>query len=158
MLQAWAHGRLPARARELSDTDDLVQVSLLRALDHIEGFEPRREGAFLAYLRTILLNLVREELRRVGRRPGRTPVDDNLPDTSRSLLEEAVGRETIEIYEAALAQLPAEQQEAVILRVEFDFTHAEVAEALGKSSSDAARMYVARALVRLAEEIDGRLE
>src|SRR6476660_8945498 len=48
ILKRLGHGRLPARARDLSDTDDLVQVTLIRALDHIETFEMRREGAFLA--------------------------------------------------------------------------------------------------------------
>ncbi len=33
---------------------------------------PRHEGAFLAYLRRIVLNAVRDELRRAGRRPPRT--------------------------------------------------------------------------------------
>src|SRR5262245_31483701 len=60
LLQRWAHGRLPARARGTADTDDLVQVTLMRALKRIEVFEVRREGAFLAYLRSILLNAVRE--------------------------------------------------------------------------------------------------
>jgi RNA polymerase sigma-70 factor (ECF subfamily) len=48
-LRRWAHGRLPPRARELADTDDLVQVTLIRALDHLGDFEPRRPGAFLAW-------------------------------------------------------------------------------------------------------------
>lgn len=40
-LRRWAHGRLPAGARDLLATDDLVQETLLRTLKHIEGFEPR---------------------------------------------------------------------------------------------------------------------
>ncbi|MEO6461823.1 MAG: hypothetical protein ABIP29_01995, partial [Candidatus Eisenbacteria bacterium] len=35
LLRRWAHGRLPASARPLADTDDLVQVSLVRALNHV---------------------------------------------------------------------------------------------------------------------------
>lgn len=54
ILRRWAHGRLPSYARQLADTDDLVQVSLLRAFNHMGSFEPRREGAFLLYLRRIL--------------------------------------------------------------------------------------------------------
>src|SRR5262245_9691190 len=72
-LQKWAHGRLPARARNLTLTDDLVQESLIRALSHLEGFEPRRPGAFLAYLRQILLNQVRDEIRKTDRRPEMEP-------------------------------------------------------------------------------------
>lgn len=72
-LLRWGHRRLPQHARDLSDTQDLVQTTLLKALDRVGDFEPRREGAFLAYLRTILLNEVRGEIRRVASRPGREP-------------------------------------------------------------------------------------
>src|SRR5262245_66348163 len=67
MLTAWAHGRLPGHARALTDTDDLAQVVLMRALASIDRFEPRREGAFVAYLRRALLNAVRDEVRRAAR-------------------------------------------------------------------------------------------
>ena len=63
-LQRWAHGRLPAKARGMVETDDVVQVSLMRALSRVEEFDPRRQGAFLAYLHRILLNSIREEIRR----------------------------------------------------------------------------------------------
>src|SRR5215472_16348641 len=64
VLRRWAHGRLPASARDLSDTDDLVQVTLLRALNNISDFDARHTGSFLPYLRQIQLNQVRYELRR----------------------------------------------------------------------------------------------
>jgi len=156
MLRRWARGRLPQGAREMLDTDDLVQITLLRALEKVEEFEPRREGAFLAYLRRIVLNSVRDEIRRVARRPGRTPLVEELPADGPSLLERAIGREAVEAYEAALATLPEEQQEAVVLRIEFGFTYPEIAEALCRPSANAARMMVSRALVRLAEVMDER--
>ncbi len=153
-LQRWAHGRLPGYARAGLETDDLVQVALIRALDHLDDFTAMREGAFLAYLRRILLNSVRDELRRTARRGGgAVEVPDTLADASPSLLEHAMGREVMEAYEAALAQLTEEQQEAVILRIEFGYSHQEIADALGRPSENAARMVVARALARLAESM-----
>jgi RNA polymerase sigma-70 factor (ECF subfamily) len=152
-LLRWGHGRLPPHARDLSDTHDLVQVTLLKALDHVDRFEPRREGAFLAYLRTILLNEVRGEMRRVARRPSREPLSDDLAERTPSPLEQAIGSAAMEAYEKALNTLTAEEREGVILRIEMGFTHQQVAEALGKSSSDAARMLVARAMVRLTESM-----
>src|SRR5262245_49123460 len=62
-LQRWASGRLPKWARELSDTNDLVQETLLHAFKRIGEFEPRRVGALQAYLRQAVLNRIREELR-----------------------------------------------------------------------------------------------
>jgi RNA polymerase sigma-70 factor (ECF subfamily) len=65
-----------------------------------------------------------------------------------------VNREKLERYERGLARLVPDQREAVLLRLEFGYSHAEIAEALGRPSADAARMVVARALVSLAEAID----
>ena len=148
-LIRFAHGRLPARARDLTDTEDLVQVALLRALDHIEEFDPRREGAFMAYLRSILLNLVRDEARRVSRRPEHEEMGEHLAAPSASPLEEAVGRDALERYDAALAKLADEQREAVVLRVEMGYTYAQIAEAMDLASTDSARMMVTRAIARL---------
>jgi len=155
-LRRWAHGRLPVRARGMVDTDDLVQVSVLRALNQVGRFEPRREGAFLAYLRRILLNAVRDEIRRVARRPGAEEASEDLADCAPPAVELVIGRETMQAYEEALAELSDAQQEAVILRVEFGYTFPEIADATGSPSANAARMTVARALVRLAEAMDAR--
>lgn len=151
ILKRLAHGRLPARARDLSDTDDLVQVTLIRALSHVDTFEVRREGAFLAYLRRILVNQIRDEIRRVSRRPDRVDLGDDVPGIGPSPLEEAIGTETAERYEAALELLTDEQKEAVILRLELGFNYQQIADAVGHGSSNAARMMVTRALVRLSK-------
>jgi len=154
VLKRWAHGRLPRSARDLIETDDLVQVTLLRALDQIEGFEPRREGAFLAYLRQILMNRIRDEIRRARRQPGRAELADDLRAPDPSPFEEAAGREALEAYERGLEKLTDEQREAVLLRIELGLTHVQVAEAMGSPSPNAARMLVARALARMAEVMD----
>lgn len=151
ILRRWAHGRLPAGARGLADTDDLVQVTLVRVLNQLERFEPRHEGAFMAYMRRILLNVMRNEIQRSSRRPTNGEPSDDIPDLRPSPLESAIGREVVERYETALAGLTEEQQEAVILRIEMGYSHQQIAEALGKSSTDAARMVVSRALLRLAD-------
>ncbi len=156
VLKRWAHGRLPLRARSLLGTDDLVQETLLRALDRVEGFEPKREGAFLAYLRRILLNRIRDEVRRMARSPGLVELPVGLVNADPSPLDMAIGKEASLRYEAALASLSSEEQEAVVLRIEMGFTHQQVAEALGKPSPNAARMFVARAVVKLAEVMDGK--
>src|SRR5262245_59626627 len=63
-LQRWAHGRLPAWARGALDTHDLVQDTFIHVLKHIGDFELRHPGGFHGYLRTTLLNKVRDEIRR----------------------------------------------------------------------------------------------
>jgi len=153
-LEAWSHRRLPHSARGLADTDDLVQVTLVRALNRLHAFEPQREGAFLSYLRTILLNVVREEIRRSRPLLRHEEPGEDLVAHSRSQLEVLIGAETLERYEEGLVRLSDEQREAVILRLEFGYSHAEIAEALGKPSPDAARMVIARAFMTLGKWLD----
>ena len=153
ILRAWAHGRLPAHARGLADTDDVVQVTLLRSLGRLHEFEYRHEGAFLSYLRQGTLNAVRQEIRRARRRPTGELLDETIADGATSVVEQAIGRETLERYEASLMQLLPDQREAVILRFEFGLAYAEIAEAMGRPSANAARMLVVRALAQLAEKL-----
>ena len=153
-LQRWASGRLPKWARDLADTDDLVQDTLLQTFKRIGDFEPRGVGALQAYLRQAILNRLRDELRRKGRQPTADSLEDDLAvAASASPLEEAIGRETVESYERALARLKPEEREAIIARVEMGCSYEELAEALGKPTPDAARKAAQRALVRLAEEM-----
>jgi RNA polymerase sigma factor (sigma-70 family) len=153
-LQRWASGRLPKWARDLADTDDLVQDTLVQTFKRIEDFEPRRVGALQAYLRQAVLNRIRNELRRKGRQPHATDLDGIEVDSAESPLEQAIGREAVERYEGALQRLTAEEREAIIARVEMGYTNEELAEALGKPTPDAARKAAHRALVRLAEEME----
>lgn len=152
-LQRWASGRLPAWARDLSDTQDLVQETVVRAFRNIEAFEPRGEGALQAYLRQVLLNRIREELRRVRRRPVRKALEDKHADSAASPLERAIGRESVDRYEAALARLSSSDREAIVMRLEFGYDFDEIAVALQRPTANAARSAVNRALVKLVEEM-----
>src|SRR5262245_32467090 len=90
-LERWPSGRLPGWARDLCDTHDLVQDTLIRAFKGLDRFEPRGDGAIGAYLRQAVLNRLRDEIRRVKRQPERAA---ELPDgaaATASPLEEAVG-------------------------------------------------------------------
>ena len=149
-LRRWASGRLPRWARDLSDTQDLVQDTVVQALKHLHAFQPQREGALQAYLRQAIVNRIHDELRRAHRRPAAVELDEDVPSALASPLAEAIGQEMLDRYEAALLELGEEDREAIIMRVELGQSYEEVAAALGKPSQDAARMAVRRALVRLA--------
>lgn len=153
-LRRWARGRLPVWARDVADTDDIVQDTLLRTVRSMDGFEPRRAGALLAYLREAVLNRVRDEIRRTRRLPEDVTLDEGAPDRGRSPLEEAIGGEAIGRYQRALDALEPGDREAVIGRVEMGYTYEELAEVLGKPSADAARKAAKRALVRLIERME----
>jgi len=150
-LQRWASGRLPRWARDMADTQDLVQETLFQTFQKIERFQVRGEGALYGYLRQAILNRIRDELRKAKRRPARAEIDPQSPHDGRSPLEDAIGNEAIERYERALATLRQEDREAVIARIEMGYTHEEIAVLLGKPTANAARMAVERAIVRLAK-------
>ena len=154
VLKRLAHRRLPDRARGDQDTDDVVQITLLRAVRGLKEFEPRWENAWLAYLRQILFNYLRDEGRRSGRLPGVDELDETLASPAATPLDEVVDNETVAAYQHALDRLPPSQRDAVVMRVEHGFTYARIAERLGIASSDAARMMVKRAIARLAGMVD----
>jgi RNA polymerase sigma factor (sigma-70 family) len=152
-LQRWARGRLPKWARDLADTQDLVQDTLLQTFRNVGRFEVRRVGALQAYLRQGVLNRIRNELRRTGRHPASSDLDGIEVESADSPLELAIGREAVERYERALQVLRPDEREAIIARVEMGYSYEEVAEALGKPTPEAARKAARRALERLAQEM-----
>jgi RNA polymerase sigma-70 factor (ECF subfamily) len=152
-LLRWARGRLPRWARDLADTQDVVQEAVLQTFKHLETFEVRGEGALQAYLRQAVMNRIRDHIRRVGRRPTATELDSQQEDAEPSPLEQAVGHETVERYEAALARLSDVDRELIVASVELGYTPAQVAEATGRASAEAARKAARRALLKLAEEM-----
>jgi RNA polymerase sigma-70 factor (ECF subfamily) len=151
-LRRWASGRLPRWARDATDTQDLVQDTLISVFKQIDGFEPRREGAFQAYLRQAVMNRIRNAIRDRMRRPDGTSIDEALPSNDQSALERAIGLEQLERYEAALARLRPVDREAIVARMEMGCTYEEMAVMLDLPSADAARKAAQRALVRLAAE------
>jgi RNA polymerase sigma-70 factor, ECF subfamily len=150
-LRRWAKGRLPQWARSLTDTQDLVQDAVMRALPRLATFEAANPGAFQAFLRQAVANHIVDEIRKVKRRPTPTELPDDCIDPGPSPLEHAIGREGFQRYEAGLQRLSAQDREAIIARLELQQSYEEVALALGKPNANAARMAVTRAVARLVE-------
>ncbi|MEM1091708.1 MAG: sigma-70 family RNA polymerase sigma factor [Pseudomonadota bacterium] len=153
LMRQWAHGRLPAYVRDLSETDDLVQVTFMRALNKLDSFEAEKPGAFLAYLRAILMNVLRDEIRRLTRRPNQLPLTEERIASEVSVVENAVGGELMSAYEDSLSKLPEEKRVAIIMRIEFGMTYEEIARELERSSANSTRMMIVRALAELAENM-----
>lgn len=152
-LRRWAAGRLPRWARDLAETEDLVQDAVFKSLRRLGTFTPQRDGALQAYLRQAVMNRIRDEIRRVGRKPGHDELNDETPASGVSPLQAAISAEGIERYEAALASLRDEDREAIVARLEMGYSYEELAVMLGRPSAEAARIAVSRALVKLAEAL-----
>jgi RNA polymerase sigma-70 factor (ECF subfamily) len=153
VLKRWASGRLPGWARDIADTSDLIQETIVETLKHLDRFEHRGEGALQAYLRQAVINRIRNELRKMAVRGASATLDSGLPDDGTSPLEAAIAQETLDQYDAALQRLKPEEREAIVSRIELGLSYAEIADVLGKPTANAARMTVVRAIMRLTEEM-----
>jgi RNA polymerase sigma-70 factor, ECF subfamily len=153
LLKRWASGRLPRWTRDMIDTDDLVQETVVSTLKHIDVFEYRADSALQAYLRQAVMNRLRNEIRRAIRHPAPAPLDSASPDAALSPLEELIGKQAVEAYDEAMTVLAPEEREAIIGRVELGLSYAELAAAMKRPSADAARMAVGRALLKLVKQL-----
>ncbi len=106
--------------------DDLVQEALVRALGSINSFEPGTNMS--AWLMTILRNQFRSEYRK--RRRQVEDATGSYADRLRSLPEQE-GRVEISEFHTALAKLPIEQREALVLVGALGYSHEEVANICG---------------------------
>ena len=94
-LTRWARGRLPSWARDLADTQDLVQETLFQTLRHLPRLKFERDGALHAYCRQAVMNRIYDEQRRVNRRPVVSELADDIPASIASPLEETIGQEAL---------------------------------------------------------------
>ena len=141
----------------MADTADLVQDVLIRTFRQVDKFEDRGRGALQAYLRQAITNRIRDELRLVSRRPAVTDFDGlmEIPGVAPSPLESALDAEQERRYKRALATLSPEDQLLVVGRLELGYSYDQLALISGKMTSDAARVAVRRAVVKLAQRMPG---
>jgi RNA polymerase sigma-70 factor (ECF subfamily) len=124
--------------------DDLVQETLLRALANINSFEPGTNMS--AWLFTILRNLFRSEYRK--RRREVEDADGSYAETLKSQPEQT-GHVEFQEFRVALAKLPDDQREALILAGASGFSYEEAAEICG-CAVGTIKSRVNRARTRLA--------
>jgi RNA polymerase sigma-70 factor (ECF subfamily) len=125
--------------------DDLVQETLLRAWANLNSFEPGTNMS--AWLFTILRNLFRSEYRK--RRREVPDGEGTYAETLKSQPEQA-SRVEFEEFRTALAKLPSDQREALVLVGASGFSYEEAAHICG-CAVGTIKSRVNRARTRLAE-------
>ncbi|MGA2891228.1 MAG: sigma-70 family RNA polymerase sigma factor [Xanthobacteraceae bacterium] len=128
--------------------DDLVQGTLLRAMANIQSFKPGTNMS--AWLFTILHNLFRSEFRK--RRREVEDADGGYCDSLKSSPEQDSRLEFNELF-AALAKLPLEQREALLLVGASGFSYDDAA-AICQTAVGTIKSRVNRARNRLAELLE----
>jgi RNA polymerase sigma factor (sigma-70 family) len=107
------------------DSQDLVQVALYRTYLHWTAARRAPE----AYARTVLLNLQRDRIRQLARRPKENlGIDENQGNSSFEYENTLVQRSTLV---EAVNSLPQQQKEVIVARFVFDLSVAEAARFLG---------------------------
>src|SRR3982074_1273156 len=131
--------------------DDLVQETLMRAIANIDSFQPGTNMS--AWLFTSLRNLFRSEYRK--RRREVEDADGRYADSLKSHPEQP-GRVEFEELRMALAKLPPDQREALILVGASGFSYEEAA-AICCCAVGTIKRRVNRARTRLSDllSIDG---
>lgn len=133
---------------------DLVQTTHLKAKQKFEGFRGSSRGELFAWLRSILLNELRSNRRKLGREINVAP-DIERPQNYRSPSSIAVQDEDVEAVQYALQLLPEHYSRLIRLRDFEKKKFAEIAEITGQSPSAAAKCYW-RAIERLRQKLESR--
>jgi len=162
-----------ALARKLAgneqDAEDIVQESLLKAIDNIDMF--RGDASFGTWLFSIALNEARGHLARQKRRELRS-IEEYLPaqeshttdvSTSQRLSDWADPHSKLEseelqrIIDQGLSDLPYIYREAFVLRYVEDLSVKEVAEMIGESEA-ATKSRILRARLALRDYLAKQFE
>ena len=125
--------------------EDLLQTALLRTARHWS----RARDAPEAYARQVLVNLSRDRIRRLFRRPREAPMPAN-PEYLRTA-DDGYERVTERrVVVRAMAELPTRQRQGIVLRFFEDLSVEQTAKLLGFSTGTV-KSYTSRALARLRE-------
>lgn len=153
------HMGRPLRGRE--DSQDIVQTVVRQAIEKRLACQFRGEAAFRQWLLTLAQHRMADRARhhRAERRDHRrevtlaaTGAEDEMMRSCVSLLtpsRTAIGREQVERFERAFAQLTADDREVILLARIMELPHAAIAAHTGRSQG-AVRTALYRALARLA--------
>jgi RNA polymerase sigma factor (sigma-70 family) len=149
-LRRWARQRLPTWARDMAETEDLVQETLFSAVRHLPTFEMRHQHSLRAYMKQAVRNRVQDEIKRASRNPPAQALSDDLSSDLPSPVDRAIAREDLWRCRAALARLRPADRRLILLALSGDTSFRVLAVRSGKASSDAARVALNRAVRRLA--------
>ncbi len=157
--------RMGKELRSKLESMDLVQDTLIHALNDLDDFTYKNEGDFVRWLSTIAENVLRGNLKKLhaGKRDIRreVPLDGYGPTTGSRLVVNPgpidattpsvimSRKEELEKLEKAIDKLKPEYREVIVLTKIERLTYKEISERLGKSN-DAVRKLISRAILALA--------
>jgi RNA polymerase sigma-70 factor (ECF subfamily) len=169
-LKVLARSQVGGQLRGKCDPSDVVQLTLLEAHRDFGAFQGDGEGELLGWLRRILAHNLFNEARRFataqrdaarevsldqvrhGLEQSSLMLGRQLPDSAPSPSQMASRRESAVQVAEALARLPEDYQEVLLLRIFQELPAEEVAQKMGRTAG-AVRMLQLRALAALKEQM-----
>ena len=165
-LELLARVEIGRRLQTKLDAGDIVQETFLEAHRHFEKFRGTGEGEFVAWLRGILAARIANFIRHYAGTQGRDlrrevglevsldqssqAFDRGLVSLASSPSQQAARREQGVLLADALAQLPPEYREVIVLRHLEELTFPQVALRMERSVDSVEKLWV-RALARLRQ-------
>lgn len=152
--------RLGPNLRMQIESQDILQITLLKAFNNLESFEGSRSSSLGGWLAAIARNEIQDQVdyfrrqrRDVTLQVPLGPALENLREQLSSVVTRLQTRERQQRLERALEELKPEYREVILLRQYEELSFAEIGLRLGKSP-DACRMLLARAIAALSRAMD----
>jgi RNA polymerase sigma-70 factor (ECF subfamily) len=133
---------------DMEQADDVTAATFAKAIEELPRFE-WRGVPYSAWLYRVAGNLVSRE----RRRPGWIELEPRmLPDSGADPAMHAEENDRAEMVRAAVAGLPHDQRQAILLRFGGDLRNREIAEIMGRSEG-AVKLLTFRALTALRRHL-----
>lgn len=158
--------RMSGELRSKLESMDLVQETLIRALNGLNGFTYKNEGDFVRWLSRIAENELKGKLRRLHadkrdiRREVRHGDDAEATECKRAVHNGTIQnttpslilsrKEDLARLEQAIDRLKPEYRQVIVLNKIDGLSYKEIGDKLGKST-DAVGMLLSRAMVALTD-------
>ncbi|BAS28511.1 sigma-70 family RNA polymerase sigma factor [Limnochorda pilosa] len=133
--------------------EDLAQETMLRAIVHLKGFQPR--ARLSTWLLTIATNLVRDQRRKRARRPPESELEATVPDPAGSPETQGLARLTYRELLEILGALPEDRRMIFVLKHFHGRTHAEIGQIVG-CPEGTVKSRLHESVVRIRREVDRR--
>jgi len=146
-----ALARFAASCGEVSEIDELVQDTFVRAFNSLDGF--RGDSSFRTWLFTIERRLLLDRKRSERRRKDRVEIQEEDAATEFDALDSVVADETEARLQSAVRRLSPTQREVFTLRVAEGLSYKEIAETVG-TTEGAARVHYHNAMRVVKEFLD----
>jgi RNA polymerase sigma-70 factor, ECF subfamily len=155
-LLSFIRMRLGPDLRGRIESEDILQITLLKAFSNLESFEGSGSSSLGGWLAAIARNEIRDQVdyfrrqrRDVTRQVPLGSGIENIKEQLSSVVSRLQVRERQHRLESALEDLKPEHREVILLRQYEELSFPEIGERLGKSP-DACRMLLARAIAALS--------